>query len=303
MATTPNMGMELPDVNGSLDTWGTELNTGLGIFDAHNHSPGMGVPVPTAGLNIDTDLSVNEQDLTDVKALVLASQGSGVVSTATSLTVIDNDLWYLNGSATPVQITQGNSITSSSSPLVPPGVIWPYGGISAPTGFLLCNGAAIDRTTFADLFAVLGTTYGVGDGSTTFNIPNMNGRTPIGAGTYTDPVSGSVTRTLGASSGAAAHQLVDAENGAHTHVQNAHAHGITDPGHAHNIVALASPSGGLDVVARIDASASASLGGYVASATTGISINNGTATNQNSGSGTAHNNMQPYVVSNFIIKT
>ena len=56
--------------------------------------------------------------------------------------------------------------------IIPKGTILPYGGSAAPTGFLLCNGAAVSRTTYADLFAVIGTTYGSGDGSTTFNLPN-----------------------------------------------------------------------------------------------------------------------------------
>jgi hypothetical protein len=59
--------------------------------------------------------------------------------------------------------------------LVPAGVVQQYAGSSAPDGFLLCNGAAVSRTTYASLFAVVGTTYGVGNGTTTFNLPNLNG--------------------------------------------------------------------------------------------------------------------------------
>lgn len=57
---------------------------------------------------------------------------------------------------------------------VPTGLILPYGGSTAPEGFLICDGSAISRTTYADLFAVIGTTYGTGDGSTTFNLPNYS---------------------------------------------------------------------------------------------------------------------------------
>lgn len=57
---------------------------------------------------------------------------------------------------------------------VPTGLILPYGGSTAPEGFLLCNGATINRTTYANLFAVIGTTYGTGDGSTTFGIPSAS---------------------------------------------------------------------------------------------------------------------------------
>jgi len=64
--------------------------------------------------------------------------------------------------------------------LVPTGAILPYGGTSAPSNFLLCDGSAVSRATYATLFGILGTAYGVGDGATTFNLPNMKGRFPLG---------------------------------------------------------------------------------------------------------------------------
>ena len=60
----------------------------------------------------------------------------------------------------------------------------PFGGSTVPEGFLLCNGAAISRTTYAKLFAAIGTLYGAGDGATTFNLPDMRDRFAEGAGTY-----------------------------------------------------------------------------------------------------------------------
>lgn len=65
----------------------------------------------------------------------------------------------------------------------PTGTILTFGGSVAPDGWLLCNGSAISRTTYARLFAVLSTTYGTGDGSTTFTLPDMRGVYPRGAGT------------------------------------------------------------------------------------------------------------------------
>lgn len=65
--------------------------------------------------------------------------------------------------------------------LVPPGVIMPYAGANSPTGFLLCNGAAVSRNVYARLFHVIGTTFGAGDGSATFNLPDIQGRVPLGA--------------------------------------------------------------------------------------------------------------------------
>jgi microcystin-dependent protein len=83
--------------------------------------------------------------------------------------------------------------------IVPPGVVWEFGGTTAPTGFLMCDGAAVSRTTYAALFAVIGETFGVGDGSTTFNVPNREGVSATGVGaqdisgrTKTGPALGEV---------------------------------------------------------------------------------------------------------------
>jgi microcystin-dependent protein len=85
-----------------------------------------------------------------------------------------------------------------NEPAAPAGVINQYAGTSAPTGYLLCNGSAISRTTYANLFAVLGTTYGAGNGSTTFNIPDLQTRIPVG---YQAPASlGTATITIAAPS-------------------------------------------------------------------------------------------------------
>jgi len=61
----------------------------------------------------------------------------------------------------------------------PAGIVAMYGHTTPPTGWLSCNGSAVSRTTYAKLFAAIGTTWGVGDGSTTFNIPNYNQNNPI----------------------------------------------------------------------------------------------------------------------------
>lgn len=64
--------------------------------------------------------------------------------------------------------------------MLPAGLIMPYGGAGTPNGYLLCHGQAVSRTTYARLFSVISTTFGVGDGSTTFNVPDMRGRVPLG---------------------------------------------------------------------------------------------------------------------------
>jgi microcystin-dependent protein len=63
---------------------------------------------------------------------------------------------------------------------IPTATIVPWSDSSVPSGFLECNGAAVSRTTYADLFAIVSTTYGAGDGSTTFNVPDLQDNVPVG---------------------------------------------------------------------------------------------------------------------------
>lgn len=85
------------------------------------------------------------------------------------------------------------------------GVIQMFAGSTAPEGWLVCDGSAVSRTTYATLFAAIGTTWGTGDGSTTFNLPDLRGRAPIGSGTG----SGLTARTLGSKGGSEALQSHD----------------------------------------------------------------------------------------------
>lgn len=104
-----------------------------------------------------------------------------------------------------VQTAYGVVITDSrfyiaSQTLVPTGVVQAYAGSSAPSGWLICDGSAVSRTTYANLFALIQSTYGSGDGTTTFNLPNLQASFIRGAGTQT--VGGiSYTATLGATQG------------------------------------------------------------------------------------------------------
>lgn len=88
------------------------------------------------------------------------------------------------------------------------GFIYPFAGGNVPDGFLLCNGSSYSRTAYPELFAAIGTTWGAGDGSTTFNVPNLAERVPVGAGGG---------YALGATGGEATHILTVDEIPAHTH--------------------------------------------------------------------------------------
>lgn len=167
----------------------------------------------------------------------------------------------------------------------PIGSIMQYAGSTAPTNWLLCDGDAVSRSTYADLFTALGTTYGSGNGSTTFNVPNLKGRAPVGRDSGQTEFD-----SLGETGGAKTHTLTTSELAAHNH-------GVTDPGHAHDLVTVGPGTAGTANVLEDRALRDfyEQRGGLVYSNTTGISI-------QNAGGGGAHNNLQPYLVLNYIIR-
>ena len=104
--------------------------------------------------------------ISEIKAYV-SNQISSAINTIT--TTINTNIATVNGSITTTMNTLNNSIARN----VPIGVVQAYSGNTVPTGWLLCDGSAINRTTYADLFDIIGITYGSGDGSTTFNLPNL----------------------------------------------------------------------------------------------------------------------------------
>ena len=111
-------------------------------------------------------------------------------------------------------------LTVTGTGLMPSGSVTQWAGSgSAPTGWLMCDGTAVSRTTYSALFTAISTTYGVGDGSTTFNLPDMQGRVAIGAGTGRNNADdGSLpARTIGTYEGEETHTLTEAELPAHTH--------------------------------------------------------------------------------------
>lgn len=89
--------------------WASQLNTALELVDSHDHTASNGVPIPTAGLNINADLSLNSYELIDTKALALDSQVASLAD-PNRVYIINGDLWFNNGAATPVQLTNGGSL-------------------------------------------------------------------------------------------------------------------------------------------------------------------------------------------------
>jgi microcystin-dependent protein len=213
---------------------------------------------------------------------------------------------------------------------LPSGMLTMTAASAAPSGWMLCNGTAISRTTYADLFAAIGTTYGVGNGSTTFNLPDLRGRVPVGtdSGQTEFDALGETGGTksvilTSAQSGVPAHSHPNSLNGTTTFAANGHTHGAggllaaigATNGDAQRIGYLAA---GINGPGSSTYSNSGVIGGLVigggfnhytyifgstdgnsSSASVGITNANNTAADAAS----AHTNLQPYISMNYIIKT
>jgi microcystin-dependent protein len=297
---SPNMNMPVPVVGVDPGPdWANNINACLGILDQHNHSPGQGVQITPSGLNINSDLTMNSNNLTFVKTVrfsPLLTTLPGLPPNLGAIYVAGNELVYNDEIGNVVQITHngvvnagagsitglpsgtasvsysagsetyifqsatstpanidggsfvfrnitsgshgvtvsapaalgadygltlptlpsvtsimtldpsgnmaadltpdnvtigivGNELTVIQSAVGAPGTIVMFGGITPPAGYLLCDGSAVSRTTYANLFAAIGSQWGNGDQSTTFNLPMLNGLFARGAdnGSGNDP--------------------------------------------------------------------------------------------------------------------
>jgi microcystin-dependent protein len=186
--------------------------------------------------------------------------------------------------------TQFNIISGAHGDGTPLGTVLPHAPATAPSGFLLCYGQAVSRTTYADLFGLLSTTYGTGDGSTTFNVPDLRGRVAAGqddmggssANRLTNQSGGLNGDTLGATGGAETHTLSGAESGT-----AAHSHTASGSWSYREI----GGGGSTNFMPNTDDAPNTSM-------SVSVTVNNASAAAASS----AHNNVQPTIILNYIIK-
>lgn len=344
---SPSLRLELMGAGDQAGNWGNTTNTNLGslleqaitgvgnitMLDATTTLvAGSGVvdQARNAVLVLSGSLTANQNlivpSVNKFYAVRNATSGgfSVVVKTSagTGVTLANGltQLMYCDGTnvvlaSPPINATTGDlavtgTISSGGGPIMPTGSILEYGGTTAPVGWLLCDGSAVSRTTYATLFAVIGTAYGVGDGSTTFNVPDRRGRVSIGAnGTYLRGSTGGATTSTTSFDGAHDHGGTTNDHTLTIAQMPSHTHGITDPGHSHVVSPNLLQFGGSF---GVQGGSGTSTDGTTATANTsatGITINSQGGDQAHSHgipNQSAHQHttstIQPYIASNYIIK-
>lgn len=213
------------------------------------------------------------------------------------------------------EVTDADLANAMAATRVPSGSMTMFAGDNAPSGWLICDGSAIDRTTYADLFSILGTKYGLGNGTTTFNLPDLQNRFPVGRG----PAPWS--------------DILNEKGGSKDLIVVSHTH--STPNHTHSASGSAGtePAHQLDVRNKKDGGylfqfASLAAGGSNASPgqlnyddgnagfagkwavdtpahshSIGVTVNSGGAATTGSAGGSGTDaNLPPFIVVNFIIK-
>ena len=238
-------------------------------------------------LTLTTDLTVPNggtgvSTLTD-KGILYGQAGSAVLATAAGT---EGQLLRAGSSGVPS--------FSTVSAVNPAGAIIMYGAATAPTGYLKCDGSNVSRSTYADLFTAIGTTYGSGDGSLTFGIPNLESRFPIG-------YDGGSSYALAGTGGAITDTPTLSGTNAGTAITEAQM-----PSHTHDTWGSGWPTGTWTGGTGTSQSSVTQTGGSLVSTSTLRTLATGsgnTHTHTWTGTSTAVDTVPPYLVVNYIIKT
>ena len=249
----------LVDYNGDM----SKIDTGIYNADAKGTQANDNIgTMSSLTTTATTDLvsAINEVDAhADTNATNISNNTTDIATNTSAIGTLAN----LTTSAKNNLVSAINEVDAKAGIS---GQITMFAGSIAPSGWLICDGSAISRTTYSDLYSVIGTTYGAGDESTTFNLPNLKGKVAVGYDS-----SDSHFDNLGETGGEVTHTLIGSEMPEHQH-------------NARNFI--------------INASGSIEVG----SGSQHLGIGDDTTATGSAGGNQPHNNLQPYIVLNYIIK-
>ena len=285
------------------------------------------VGIGTTSPDNSSQLDVNSTSKGFLTPRMTSAQKSAISNPATGLLIYQTDgasgFYYYTGSS-------WINLTSGGTGGVPAGTVMAYAGSTAPSGWMFCDGSAVSRSTYSTLYSAIGTTYGTGNGSTTFNVPDLRGRTIFGK----DDMGGVAASRLNTSGGLTASNTLGATGGnqtislgltnipSHNHTftgtsvstsSDAHSHTYYDAYFAENF------SGGVGGNARYGTSAntdndnnfywrtasnthSQSQSGISTSSDAHSHTVTANGTIGSTGSGTAFSTLNPALILNYIIK-
>ena len=182
-----------------------------------------------------------ERTASSENAIVLAPS-NGTVPTEALRLATGGNATFAGPVTTTSSITGGSASVVQKAGLAPVGSIIAYGSTTVPTGWLACDDSAVSRTTYSVLFAVLGTSYGTGNGSTTFNVPDLRDRMVMGKGTNNSTMGASSTGASGSFVVASASGSASLTTSSGTFATSAKDSstssaltGVTAGGHTHNV--------------------------------------------------------------------
>ena len=256
-------------------------DTNTGIFRVGSNTIGFAtagverVEISDAGLDMSNGLPIRFQDSSGAPFVALKSPSS--VSSNVTFTLPGAD-----GSNGQMLQTNGSGALSFTTVQgVPSGSVFCMAVATVPSGYLECNGAAVSRTTYSVLFAVIGTAYGSGNGSSTFNLPDLRGEFVRG-----------FDNGKGTDSGRSIASSQSSQFGQHNHsVSASSSTSVTDPGHFHNLLYGEGSFGGSSGAVTPRGSSTPTTPGInnrISTKTTGISVSTSTSISQSNQGGTSN---------------